>query len=348
MDAIGTLGHQYLRAEDFGVLPDSPRIACLQGVRDSDLVILIIGGRYGNIQQSGISATHEEFREAKTSKDVIALIEGDIERDNHQKDFLKEVQDWQNGVLTDEFNSVDDLRRKVTSFLHKKELQAARGSIDNSAIVERALEILPNDDSNWSGDEAKLNIAIAGGPETNLLRPAELQNEELDRFLSQVTILGDNAILHRKHGIEVQIVSNSIEAYQQKGGVRLYADGALRIQAPIPRNSHLSAIIEEDVHELLLRALRLALEVYSHIDDTEKLRAFAVACKIENSNHTAWRTRKEEMQNAMSVSMTWGEKAKDPVLLSPPTLSRAKFRATITELSEDFCILLKQQASSSL
>lgn len=75
-EAIVTLGHQAIRAEDFGVRPDSPQRACLGELRESDLVILIIGVRYGAIQPgSGLSATHEEFREAAATKPVLVFVE---------------------------------------------------------------------------------------------------------------------------------------------------------------------------------------------------------------------------------------------------------------------------------
>ena len=57
-DAIETLGHQPLMAEDFGARPSSPQITCLHGVREADVVVLVLGPRYGSRQPSGISATH--------------------------------------------------------------------------------------------------------------------------------------------------------------------------------------------------------------------------------------------------------------------------------------------------
>ena len=45
--AIQVLRHEPVMAEDFGARPTSPQVACLQGVRDSDLVVLSLGDRYG-------------------------------------------------------------------------------------------------------------------------------------------------------------------------------------------------------------------------------------------------------------------------------------------------------------
>jgi hypothetical protein len=67
-DAITTLRHEPIMAEDFGASANSPQIACLNGLRDAEVIILILGAGYGAVQASGLSATHEEYEEAKSRK----------------------------------------------------------------------------------------------------------------------------------------------------------------------------------------------------------------------------------------------------------------------------------------
>jgi hypothetical protein len=67
--AIRSLGHEPVIAENFDAALVSPRVACLGGVREADLVVLILGKSYGAVQtNSGISATHEEWLEAKNRR----------------------------------------------------------------------------------------------------------------------------------------------------------------------------------------------------------------------------------------------------------------------------------------
>lgn len=73
-DAVTTLGHTPVRAEEFGASPASAQQACLAGVRDADLIVLILGDRYGYPQASGLSATHEEYREARDNSPVLVFI----------------------------------------------------------------------------------------------------------------------------------------------------------------------------------------------------------------------------------------------------------------------------------
>ncbi len=91
------LGHTMLRAEDLGATPTSPQQACLGLVRDSDVVVLLIGESYGAVQPSGLSATHEEYREARERKPVLVFVQEHVTRDEQQAEFLTEVQDWATG-----------------------------------------------------------------------------------------------------------------------------------------------------------------------------------------------------------------------------------------------------------
>src|SRR3546814_5244888 len=80
--AIELLRHEAVMAEYFGAQVSSPQIACLTGLRQSDLVVLVLGTRYGVKQASGLSATHEEYREARGRKPILIFIQqGEAEPD---------------------------------------------------------------------------------------------------------------------------------------------------------------------------------------------------------------------------------------------------------------------------
>ena len=96
-EAVQSLGHEVIRAEDFGSLPDSPQSACLSGVRRADVVVLLMGARYGAIQNSGNSATHEEYLEALERCPVLVMVQEIEQRDDQQRQFLEEVQRWSTG-----------------------------------------------------------------------------------------------------------------------------------------------------------------------------------------------------------------------------------------------------------
>src|SRR5207249_8235965 len=89
-DAARTLDHEVRRSEDFAASTASPQQVCLEGVRWADVVVLLLGERYGDVQPSELSPTHEEYREARDSKDVIAFTHRAAEREPAQTEFVEE------------------------------------------------------------------------------------------------------------------------------------------------------------------------------------------------------------------------------------------------------------------
>ena len=145
--AITTLRHDPVMAEDFGAQPNSPQVACLQGLRQSDVVVLVLGEQYGAKQDtSGLSATHEEYREAKGRKPVIAFVQGGITPDADQAAFIFEVQGWEGGLYRGGFHDAADLQQGVTRALHDYELTKATGPVDADALIKRACDLLPQTD----------------------------------------------------------------------------------------------------------------------------------------------------------------------------------------------------------
>src|SRR5436309_6638428 len=92
--AARALRHEIKRAEDFAASTATPQQACLAGVRWADVVILLLGSRYGDRQASGLAPTHEEYREARERCPVLVFIQQDANFDPEQQAFVNEVQNW--------------------------------------------------------------------------------------------------------------------------------------------------------------------------------------------------------------------------------------------------------------
>ncbi len=112
--AAAALRHEVKRSEDFGAAADTPQQARLAGVRWADAVLLLLGARYGERQPSGLSATHEEYREAKSRCPMLAFVQREVEREAVQQEFIDEVRGWAGGVLTGDFASPEELQDGVS------------------------------------------------------------------------------------------------------------------------------------------------------------------------------------------------------------------------------------------
>jgi hypothetical protein len=189
--AVTTLRHEAVMAEDFGAQPNSPQVACLTGVRDADLVVLILGDRYGSVQgTSGVSPTHEEYLEARDTKPVLVFVQESIEREPLQAKFVTDVQAWQSGAFRSGFGTAEELKDKVTQAIHDYQLAHATGPLDLMALTSAATGMLAAQDRRHQGSAPLLNVAVAAGPVRRTLRPAELEQPSLVAALHQQALFG--------------------------------------------------------------------------------------------------------------------------------------------------------------
>jgi len=79
---------------------------------------------------SGLSPTHEEFREARDRKPILVFVQEGIEREANQDAFVAEVQAWQSGYFRGGFQTAEELRDVVTRAIHDHQLANATGPLD--------------------------------------------------------------------------------------------------------------------------------------------------------------------------------------------------------------------------
>lgn len=81
-DTIDELGHMPVMSEHGDVrymAAISAEDACYQTVKDCQLAILIVGKRYGELSENGLSVTHNEFLKAQESRvPMISLVDKDV------------------------------------------------------------------------------------------------------------------------------------------------------------------------------------------------------------------------------------------------------------------------------
>ncbi|MGZ3471624.1 MAG: DUF4062 domain-containing protein [Isosphaeraceae bacterium] len=342
--AARSLRHEVKRAEDFGASPASPQQTCLAGVRWAEVVLLILGGRYGEPQQSGLSPTHEEYREAKDRCSVLAFIQEGVEREPAQDRFVAEVRDWESGYYTASFSTPEELHDEVVRALHELELAHATGPLDENEMLERARAMIP---AERHASDATLAVAIAGGPRQQVLRPTELEAPDLDRAMQQAALFGDAPVLDRSLGTRVQRRGDFLLLEQDRGSVLIDQMGSIRIVMPARAERtgaryELPVIIEEEVSERLQRALRFAGWALDHVDRVRRISDVVPVAGLHRGG-CGWRTRAEQEASPTSMQFPQGP---DPVLvhLFPARRHRAALSQDAAALAEDLKVLLRREA----
>jgi hypothetical protein len=266
-EAVTAFRHEAIMAEDFGAQASSPQVACLTGLRNADVVILILGERYGAAQASGLSATHEEYEEAKGRKYVFAFVQEVVDRDPQQAAFVREVQSWESGLFRGGFKTADDLRQGITRALYDHALANATGPVDQAEMAQRAVAFLPEDRRGYSG-AASLNLAVAGGPRQSILRPVELEKRVLADALIQRAFFGAHRLFDLTLGVQQEIEDETLTIGQERGAeISLNEQGSVRITLPVKSSDRMMPeLIYEVVQKHFAGALDYASWVLDHVD----------------------------------------------------------------------------------
>ncbi|MBW2422458.1 MAG: DUF4062 domain-containing protein [Deltaproteobacteria bacterium] len=343
--AVESLGHEVIRAEGFGALPDTPQQACLGGVRDADVVVLLVGARYGATQPSGHSATAEEYREARESRQLLVFVERVDGREPEREALLTEVQSWAGGQMTEDFADAEGLRDGVTRQIHRLELSQQVGKADPEEMQARAMQLVSEDNRNSYKDA--LVLAVVGGPRQPILRPAMIEGNDLYEELLQKASFGPHRVFDTRHGTQRVVREDALLLEQPDASVYLNEEGSVRVMIPA-RDSEadgpagLPVIIYEEIEDRLFRALAYVEAVLGHVDPTNRLTRVAVVAAVQGGGFMGWRSRAEHAQSPNSVQMNM-QATGGAVGMTPPDRARGALRTNTRDIAIDLAIRLRRR-----
>ncbi|MDO8731447.1 MAG: DUF4062 domain-containing protein [Actinomycetota bacterium] len=347
--AVAALGHIPVRVEDYPAIVGSAQAACLAGIRAADVVILIIGERYGAVQLAGLSATHEEYREARDSRPLLVFIQQGGSPEPKQAAFIEEVQAWERGSLTAPFGSTEGLRDAVTRALHEHVLAIESGSPDETQMIATASSLLEN---RLRPFHPTLELAVSSGPRRAVLRPSELESNGLSQFLVAEALTGQHSILAIADGTEVTRMGEAIELRQSAVSrmVRLDEGGNMLVRQPVLAShsgrTGIPSIIEEDIHESIQRTLKFFAVVLDRIDPASRLSHVVLATSLVGASYVPWRTRTEQLANPNSATLSTGASQGAIVNLNPPLRRRAALSHESVQIADDLTVQLRRQFRS--
>jgi len=147
-----------VRFEAWPSTPQHPIDKCLEEVRLSDAMILILGDRYGTIAYDDLSVTHLEYKEAKSCtprKPVFVYVLPSVSREANQQKFVQEVEKSSfrtcrpissPNVLAREVRAsfLDEFARCFRNAWSKPQLMPLP-AISNADLLRSSLPVLLND-----------------------------------------------------------------------------------------------------------------------------------------------------------------------------------------------------------
>ena len=120
---VENLGHEpVLIGESSPAVPRSPQRACLSEVAACDVMVLLLGTKYGTEQRSGKSATHEEWERARDlGKDILVFKELVEPESRQQAAFIQAVRDYETGLSYKAFSTLVELQAELVRALRRVE-----------------------------------------------------------------------------------------------------------------------------------------------------------------------------------------------------------------------------------
>lgn len=297
VEGVEALGYQASRSETFPARPDTPQQACLREVRDSDLMILLLGERYGAKQESGLSATHEEYNEAKNSnKPVLVFIEADIKPELHQEAFIKQLENWTSGRTIQRFSDAKKLSIQIIKSLRELDIQQ-NSLISEDNATERAKILLSAYNVNY---RPRLLFGLVVSPPKQIFRPSDLDGPSFREKIRRCGEKGDFPIL-KKEQTSVQHRNKALIFQQTFGLLSINQQGDIYIAQDLSKNNlsyrnGLPVIIEEQVAGRLYNCLQFCRCILQTVD-AKDYASLVVAVCIKDNQANPWRTQKKHLES---------------------------------------------------
>ncbi len=301
-------------------------------------MMLILGEKYGAIQSSDLSATHEEYNEAlENNKSILVFQQNDISPDYRQGMFIEQVRGWACGHFLAFFSDATELKTGMIRALHKLAIEQSDAGVEDTEIVGRATARI-TELAEFDRLDATLALVVAAGPKRSVLRPSELDNDNFRRKIESEAIYGNYSIFDRSAGVSIRVYGNAlIFLNESSGGGRMHygpatlgslrsiyqshqrintlmidEEGTIRITRPAyhidydhMKNS-LPSMIEEEIGGEILKGMMLVSRILDLIDDSQRLTHVAIiSALLGDIRHIPLRTRAEQKRSPNTIELGW-------------------------------------------
>jgi len=325
--AVTLLRRQPIMAEDFGARPHSPQSACLEGVRTSDIYIGVFGRRYGYVAPtSGLSATEEEFNEARQRGIPMLCFVSTCEKDPDQQRFLNRVMAYEDGFSIAHYDSSAHLKDKIVQSLHDVVGEPGVQAMDSQSAAQHL------DSHHWGAfcpppHQISLGILIfpkRQGQEYFSLR--ELASAETQEVLLKEAMFGTPALLPHDHGVDTDDGQDHVvfcqppEKYDETlRRLSIHTDGSVKFacilgQERRQRHSLFRGFIidQNEVKQNIATFLRYAAKVYEQSEQSQLISSLYVGMSLSGINGKAFGEIPEQEPSSFGIPM---HTLDDPVLI---------------------------------
>jgi len=299
--AVESLRQSPVMAEDFGAKPHSARVACLEGVRSSQIYVGILGERYGYVAQSGVSVTEEEFLEARRRGLRLLLFVENGPKESQQQAFLDRISQYEEGYHLAFFGSAEELNDKVTKALFDEIGQPSVAVLSTAEAAEHFERHRwgQRSDSNSESWVAALFLPTRYGEE--YVSPLDLGEGETQDRLLQRALFGPGAFFRKdagsipKEGATHLILEQQSEYRRPSTVLEVWADGTLACAAALGERRgrgsgflHGMVIDEDEVERLVVAFCHYADLFYKDVAHADAVSSLYVGVSLSGLRYKSF------------------------------------------------------------
>ncbi len=267
---IQASGHVPKRFEDYTALPVPSRQACLDGVEDCDVYLLLLGEFYGDpLPDTGKAPTEEEFVVARRRNiPILVFRKSGVVPEKVQEEFIERVEAYATGRFRASFEKTEGLLVAVVAALRALDAQSSPLVWSSAIGLPRVQWIFEPDRSRGflssSGTTLEMHLLQYGPSDRLTLRSLEAMvrsvatlGRDLDHFTVGDAL--DTGVVDDK--LVVQVAGSG--SYGDRG-IRISRDRHVAAWETLPRDN-LGVIIDpRDVEARLVRLVTLASQTNIH------------------------------------------------------------------------------------
>lgn len=292
---VETYGHRAVMAETSGAATASPQRALLDRVAAADIFLLLIGPRYGARQESGLSATEEEFEEARRRGKPILVLVQEGEREPEQEEFLgRATGGWESGLFRDTFRDASDVGLAVVRALRNLDERGARAALEPAAVA-RAQELVAGARREGYGHGgAMARVALVPLLGQRLLDAVALDDPELPDELAAAARAA--RLVPQSQGITPHVTAAGITlevGERHSGGptLKVGANAEIVAEASVAGddpNFGSMRIVPERLEQAVRGAIAFAERAWRRVDPRGEVQEVAITVAIPEAQHRSW------------------------------------------------------------
>lgn len=258
---IAALGHEPKRFEDFSALGVPSRQACLDGVRDADVYLLVLGDHYGDpLPDTGLAPTEEEFVAARARGiPILVFVKRGGTPDDKQRAFIDRVSGYVDGRFRKGFADVGELLAAVAGSIRDLETRPATLTwTDLTANVDVPWRDTVSTVSRLHGTDLEIYLVPVGTASRLLATVLAGLPERLGRAGRGGGLFGQGEALMMYSTSDEAVASAEEHARATSAGIRVGVDRSITIWEQLASDGMGAIVDEQDLAERIAKALRLA------------------------------------------------------------------------------------------